>query len=485
MKKFFTLLMMSLMAIGTWAGEVTFTPAEFVATTSADYSLEKSGITMAVTASTVTADQFRIFKGQKITFSSSAGNINKIVFTCTANGTAKYGPGCFAAQDGYTFESDGKTGTWVGSATEVSFTSESNQVRATQIVVTFGEGGAVETKKATVIEFAEGYATRATCGKDEQVDLPVATVKAGDDAVQGASVTWTSGNEELAKIENGALSIPNQVQGQVKITAAYAGDDNYQSSTKNYTLTIYKGYGLLSELVLDANSTNEKWDNGGEYASYWFVDLDNGMKSVTNTVTFANGKYVYLSDGTNNLLFYGNNELNLKQGDVVSGDLGEGKLGAVWGNLYRYNKLPELSFTEMELKVVSEGATVEPKTISADAISENINAYVKIENAEFVSADGKNVTFKAGDANLAVYNQFGVAVDDLVAGTKYTVLGMGAVYRENYQLYLISVVNGESQHIASVSADKNHNAIYNLQGQRLQKTQKGLNIVGGKKLMVK
>ena len=34
-------------------------------------------------------------------------------------------------------------------------------------------------------------------------------------------------------------------------------------------------------------------------------------------MTYANGKYIYLTDGTNNLLFYGNNTLELKQGDVL------------------------------------------------------------------------------------------------------------------------------------------------------------------------
>lgn len=140
MKKIFSLFAAVLFAGSMFAADVTISPSDFTAAENADYSTTKSGVTVAVTASTVTADQMRIFKGKTITI-SAASNITKIVFTCTANGTAKYGPGCFAAQDGYTFDASGKTGTWEGSATSVTFTAESNQVRATEIVVTLADGG--------------------------------------------------------------------------------------------------------------------------------------------------------------------------------------------------------------------------------------------------------------------------------------------------------------------------------------------------------
>ena len=138
MRKIFSLLAVVLFA-GSMMAQVTILPTDFTATTEADYSVTKDGVTVAVVASTVTNDQMRIFKGKTITISAES-NISSIVFTCTANGTAKYGPGCFNAQEGYTFEADGKTGTWTGSATSVTFTAESNQVRATQIVVTLAAG---------------------------------------------------------------------------------------------------------------------------------------------------------------------------------------------------------------------------------------------------------------------------------------------------------------------------------------------------------
>lgn len=119
------------------AADTTFTGSDFTAVSESDYSKTKGSVTIAVTASTVTADQIRIFKNQTITISST-NSITNIVFTCTANGTAKYGPGCFEAITGYSFEAEGKTGTWTGKTSSITFTASTNQVRCTSIVVTEG-----------------------------------------------------------------------------------------------------------------------------------------------------------------------------------------------------------------------------------------------------------------------------------------------------------------------------------------------------------
>jgi hypothetical protein len=125
-------------ASGMSGKDITFLPSEFTATQSGDYSLTKDGVTMTVTASTVTDSQFRIFNGQTITFTSTGEKLIKIVLTCMSNGTAKYGPGNFGAIDGYTFEAEGKLGTWTGNASTLTLTAKGAQVRATQIVVTVG-----------------------------------------------------------------------------------------------------------------------------------------------------------------------------------------------------------------------------------------------------------------------------------------------------------------------------------------------------------
>ena len=289
MKKFFTLFTMLFVGLGAWATDITFTAADFTPVTEADYSTTKEGVTVSVVASTVTADQLRIFKEKTITISCSNGNISKIEFTCTAKGTAKYGPGSFNDQDGYTFEADGFIGTWTGSAAEVTFTAAKNQVRTTQIVVTVGEGGG-ETKTATAIEFGE-YIEQFTPGKDgDETPLPDVTVKAGETVVEGAEVKWTldmgsnwvMGDEEPS-IYDGKVYIPNHSCGDLTLTAKYAGNDSYEASSKNYTLKVYKGYLSIQSILEDYpevggdtwKATEAEWKKGYQ-VSYWQVDMPEG-----------------------------------------------------------------------------------------------------------------------------------------------------------------------------------------------------------------
>ena len=160
------------------------------------------------------------------------------------------------------------------------------------------------------IEFSGNYLTKFTQGKDGQdAVLPTANVKAGDAAVEGATITWslTKGSNWSADSDpaiNGTkIEFGDHSCGDLTVKASYAGNDSYEASTKSYKLTVYKGAKLFEEMVKDVNNGNEKWDNGGEYVSYWFVNDE--LQAMSNTVTFAKGKYIYLTDGTYNLLFYG------------------------------------------------------------------------------------------------------------------------------------------------------------------------------------
>ena len=133
--------------LGAWAQ----TTVTFVAKTDKgeQTSLTKDGITLTLekgtnnngTGSLMNGTDYRIYKGNDLTISSVKGNITQIVFTCTAEGTTKYGPGCFDQQTGYQYE--GKVGTWKGDASSVKFNAKSNQVRATKIEVTYAAEGTV------------------------------------------------------------------------------------------------------------------------------------------------------------------------------------------------------------------------------------------------------------------------------------------------------------------------------------------------------
>lgn len=107
--------------------------------------ITKSGVTIATSNGAFAAEnyntkqgEYRVYKSATFTATVAKGSITKIVFTCTAKGTSKWGPGCFTG-DGYTSENE--VGTWTGNASSVTLTASSNQVRATKIEVTYDENG--------------------------------------------------------------------------------------------------------------------------------------------------------------------------------------------------------------------------------------------------------------------------------------------------------------------------------------------------------
>lgn len=95
--------MLMLVCSTAFAGVITLNATDFAGGETA--TVTQDGITLTIDKGTSTSGagnlyngkQFRIYKGNILTVSSTVGNITQIVFTCTANNTTKEGPGCFAA----------------------------------------------------------------------------------------------------------------------------------------------------------------------------------------------------------------------------------------------------------------------------------------------------------------------------------------------------------------------------------------------------
>lgn len=95
-------------------------------------------------------------------------------------------------------------------------------------------------KTATSLSFdAPSY----TISKDQTLTkLP--TLKAGEQTLFGKTITWSSDNENVATVdENGTVT--GVAAGKAKITAKFAGDDTYKTSTASYEI-IVKGAPALS-----------------------------------------------------------------------------------------------------------------------------------------------------------------------------------------------------------------------------------------------
>lgn len=142
LKAFFTMCLLCVVGtLGAWAQ----TTVTFVAGTdkSSTSTLTKGGISITLekgaNAQTGNLDNktyYSFLSGNALTISSTKGNIQNIVFTCTANNESKYGPGNLGevTPGKYTFKD--KIGTWTGSANSVKI-PKTGDVHAKKIEVTY------------------------------------------------------------------------------------------------------------------------------------------------------------------------------------------------------------------------------------------------------------------------------------------------------------------------------------------------------------
>ena len=98
----------------------------------------------------------------------------------------------------------------------------------------------VSNKTATSLSFdAPSY----TISKD-QTFTKLPTLKAGEQTLSDKTITWSSDNEKVATVDaNGTVT--GVAAGNAKITAKFAGDDEYETSTASYEI-IVKGAPSLS-----------------------------------------------------------------------------------------------------------------------------------------------------------------------------------------------------------------------------------------------
>ena len=284
MKKITLFLSAMLFSVMSFAGVITFTPGEFDALENSKFDVEKDGVTLSCSSGTITADQFRFFKSQTLTVSSTAGNITSIEFTCTAANETKHGPGGFGELEGYSYAD--KVGTWAGSAASVTFSTTNNQVRATQVVVTIdGEGGGETPDTPVDPEEPETPVDPENPGTPEEPETPVgsidgyskvtnaASLVAGDKVVlycddAQLGVTGWNGNKDATVAESGWVEYIVEVADG----GFYLKDgEQYISLTTKNTFT-YKTTGsvckVTSEGILYITLEGVDYllyENGGQY----------------------------------------------------------------------------------------------------------------------------------------------------------------------------------------------------------------------------
>ena len=317
----------------------------------AAYTITKDGVTVTVSSGILgtynNEMHYRIYKNQTLTVTSTVGNVTSVEFTCTANDDAKYGPGCFTWSTG-DYSYSGAVGTWTGDASEIVFTASSNQVRATQVVVTVSGGSenpggeTPETVTVSDLDYAmafyeeeEGVAyweiqlfnTDAT---GENIEFPMAAV-----VVEAKSKTALNGTYDLllalygtsedaegyldgvymSEDATGTLTIKNvDNDGTYSFVASFVGEDGktYKINTESSMIWVEDG-ATGEEIELDEEGTdNPGTDNPGTStgAVTFDADVDKGNASLdaANQTPYSVSKEGITLDVTKGIIGTYNNE---------------------------------------------------------------------------------------------------------------------------------------------------------------------------------
>lgn len=416
-----------------------------------DIVLTKDGVTLSVTQGNFgNGSQFRIFKGQSITVSAEGGNVTSIVFTCTAAGTAKYGPGCFDAVEGYSY--DGKVGTWTGDASEVTFTAVSNQVRATKIEVSVAASGEVVIAKPSIS--GEEYFLETT-----EVTL---------EAAEGDIYYTIDGTEPTSASTKYEAPFTLDASATVKAVAFKDGKESavVEKAFEKVVLTdIVVGNVMFMEEPV-------KWQR---------VYFLNGQ------VIYVKGNQVYIREANQAItaaIFYNVGlPSDIKRGDIIN--------GSIIVDYTLYNEMPE--FISNPLTTISD-VTIEgnedivpiPNVTIEDIEDGSYKCNDVLMQGQIVTGeDGKYYLKEEGGKTILFYGN-----DEAVSGyaddgkTYFVESIYYGIYKGTHELLPISVFENDPTAISDVKAETNADAvIYNIAGQRMSKLAKGINIVNGKKVI--
>ena len=475
-------------------------------------TLSKEGVVVVCNKGAfATGKQYRFGKGSFARISSTAGNITKVVFTCTVNGTAKWGPGNFtdATAGTYTYQEDGNEGTWEGNDASFQLTASGSQVRATKIEVTIG-GTVTPSLAAPTISGETPFAETTTV-----------TIAAED----GATVYYTTNGQDPDDREGTQYTAPFTLSETATVKAiAYKGDLQSTIATKEFKKqgnVVTTGNGTVENPYTAADAIAMNDANALPADTAFYTGVITSVKEVSTQ--FGNATYTIAAsaDAQETLEvfrgYYLENKKFTAQDQIKVGD----KV-VVKGHLINYNGTLELAkgnfIWSLNGKTTAGDEPVEPKdtasytveqavaVLTSDAETTDV-VYItgKISQIDEVSAQYGNATYYISDdgttANqLMVFrgkylnNEKFTAEDQIKVGDEVKIAGVLTNYKKgdtvtkevsySYIVAINGVTTGINSVVAVPALDANA-PVYNLAGQRVSKSYKGVVVQNGRKFILK
>lgn len=305
--------------------------------------------------------------------------------------------------------------------------AKANRFLVNKLTITYSQDMS-GNKTATTLTFPQESFSFATIDDLTSFKGQTATLKVGEAELAGQTITYTkSGNNIFTSFDEktGALVL-NGNAGTATVTAKFAGNDEYASSSGSYTITVRKVYGDIADLKKVLTTTAKEYS----------LNLKDAVVTGIYDNKDKNGNFnVYIEDASAGILiFYPNANNDFKVGQKINGEV------TIKGTTY--NSLPEItSWTATESCTVVDGADVPLTTVTIAELSANFDKYesrrVKIENATVTTGtatDNESGKIAQGESEMTLRTK-AVAVtttkDDVI-----DVIGYPATYR-SYQQFSV------------------------------------------------
>ena len=215
------------------------------------------------------------------------------------------------------------------------------------------------------------------------------------------------------------------------------------------------------------------------------LTLTDAVVTVAKTVEVnsSSHSYIFIEDATGGICFYDTN-LELKKGDKLN--------GTIIGKVAVYRSLPELTAvaeTSLDKVVITEDGVVTPAVVTIeDACTMTFAAQMITIRAVEVTVENNKTYVTDGVNSIQIYKQSYADFTMPEAGKQLeSITGLLIPFNSTFEICPLTqddIVEDNPTGINSMMAE-GQKTIYNMKGQKMEKVKKGLNIINGKKVVVK
>ena len=249
------------------------------------------------------------------------------------------------------------------SDTNLTFTASSGKRFVVWGVTAEADGGSGDESVATTTAIDASGITNTDVFVGTAAGSLAATVSVTDgDPIDGATVTWSGNNDEVATIDAATGAVTLVAAGTVTFKAEYDGVENtYKPSSKTYVMTVTNSdpnapgsennpYTVADAIAATpASGTSDNVYIHGYVSKFYNTSIvgdgSNYRYYISDNGTTTNQLLVYKGKGLNNATFSNANDLQV--GDEV----------VIYGGLTTYSNAPEVASGNYIVRLVRKPAT--------------------------------------------------------------------------------------------------------------------------------